>query len=185
MKGEGVFLVVAVGIGGAIYLAKRKHEDDMRIPPKHDSLGMISDEARPLFEDFERRLKAANLPFKRYETHRTPARQAYLYAKGRTIPGPGANSKNPLGSTVTNADGEKRKSNHQHARAADYILDFKSSYWGSDGAPKVVREAGPWYAGPETIGLWIAFGGHAKAAGLRWGGDWERFKDLPHVEYRP
>lgn len=64
----------------------------------------------------EKKLKDANIPMKVFEGFRTPQRQAYLYAKGRTTPG----------SIVTNA--EPWESYHQYGVAADFVR-FENGGW--------------------------------------------------------
>jgi peptidoglycan L-alanyl-D-glutamate endopeptidase CwlK len=62
---------------------------------------------------------------------------------------------------VTNARGGE--SNHNFGRAVDFafVVQGKIS-WNEKLYP--------------NLGRW------ARAAGLKWGGDWKKFKDLPHVE---
>jgi peptidoglycan LD-endopeptidase CwlK len=90
---------------------------------------------------------------------RTDAEQVALYAKGRTAPGP----------KVTNADGVRRRSNHQakadgHGYAVDccFLVDGNPSW--DDAHP------------------WRLYGEAAKALGLRWGGEFVGLVDRPHIE---
>lgn len=90
---------------------------------------------------------------------RTAEEQARLYAQGRTAPG----------KKVTNADGVRKKSNHQaredgfgHAVDCAFVVDGKPSW----------NERLPW----------AAYGACAKALGLTWGGDWRSLRDMPHLE---
>lgn len=90
---------------------------------------------------------------------RTEAQQRALFAQGRTKPG----------RIVTNADGVKVKSNHQaksdgygHAVDCCFLVNGKPSW--------------------DAKLPWRLYGEAAKALGLKWGGDWKSFKDLPHVE---
>ena len=90
---------------------------------------------------------------------RTTKRQQELYAQGRTKPG----------KIVTNADGVRKKSNHQakadgfgHAVDSCFVVDGKPS-WGDD-LP------------------WTAYGECAKALGLKWGIKVGKWIDRPHVE---
>lgn len=100
-----------------------------------------------------------------YETRRTPERQAYLYASGRTRPGPKV--------TWT------RESKHLHGLAVD-IIDGREHPtrpgdrvgWGTWGDPISAGMAERFFS---------ALGDEAKAIGLVWGGDWKS-RDLPHVE---
>lgn len=61
-------------------------------------------------------LQQAGLPFKIFEAYRTPQRQQYLYAQGRSTPGP----------KVTNAP--PWSSYHQYGLAADFVL-FDDGQW--------------------------------------------------------
>ena len=98
------------------------------------------------------------------ETFRTRERQQYLYAQGRTRPGP----------IVTWKDGVKKKSNHQSGKAGDI------AFVGTDGKPywpplKVRTPAGGWTWGPQ----WDLVRRSAKAHELKWGG---YYFDGPHLE---
>ena len=90
------------------------------------------------------------------EGYRTAEYQRSLYAKGRTKPG----------SIVTNRDGVKKRSNHQSSLAVD-IAPVSGG--------KVV-----WGVGVEH---WAYLGHVARSHGLKWGGDWKKFVDKPHVEW--
>ncbi len=62
------------------------------------------------------RLAAENVPFRLFEGFRSPERQQYLYAQGRTRPGP----------IVTNA--RPWTSYHQYGLAGDFVL-FEHGLW--------------------------------------------------------
>lgn len=65
---------------------------------------------------------AADLPFQIFEAYRSPQRQAWLYAQGRTRPGP----------IVTNAP--SWSSYHQFGMAADFVLKVDGAWsWSSSG----------------------------------------------------
>lgn len=87
---------------------------------------------------------------------RTRARQAALYAQGRTLPG----------SIVTYKDGVIHQSNHQvHRDGVGYAVDAA-------------------FVGPEPFAkshLWEAYGQSLERHGVKWGGRWS-FGDLPHAE---
>lgn len=96
---------------------------------------------------------------------RTAARQAELYAQGRTKPG----------KIVTYADGVHKKSNHQarvdgygHAVDCCFLVDIDGD--------------GPDDPSWSEKHPWELYGAMARALGLTWGGDWQSFKDRPHVE---
>ncbi len=65
------------------------------------------------------RLEAENLPFRLFEGFRSPSRQQYLYAQGRSRPG----------NIVTNAG--PWSSFHQYGVAADFVL-FENGQWSWD-----------------------------------------------------
>lgn len=89
---------------------------------------------------------------------RTRARQAALYAQGRSAPGP----------IVTYKDGVVHPSNHQpHRDGVGYALDAA-------------------FIGPEPFALshpWEAYGEALERHGIAWGGRWS-FADLPHAELK-
>ena len=62
------------------------------------------------------RLAAENIPFRLFEGFRSPERQQYLYAQGRTRPGP----------IVTRA--QPWTSYHQYGLAGDFVL-FENGAW--------------------------------------------------------
>jgi len=88
------------------------------------------------------------------EGFRTTARQAELYAEGRTTPGP----------IVTNCDGVKNPSRHQSALACDIA-------W--------LHESGLTWDVPEAA--WLQVQHQAHLAGLTSGKDW-KMNDEPHVQ---
>lgn len=103
-------------------------------------------------------------PFKFHEGFRTVERQQWLYASGRTRPG----------NVVTNADGVKKRSNHQgdgfygSGRAADcYPLDSRG---------KVILNP--------PVAVWRRFAEVAESNGLTAGFRWKQPHDPPHVELR-
>src|SRR5689334_16310672 len=65
------------------------------------------------------RLAAENIPFRIFEAFRSPQRQAFLYAQGRTRPG----------AIVTKA--RPWQSYHQYGLAADFVL-FENNAWSWD-----------------------------------------------------
>ncbi len=86
---------------------------------------------------------------------RTAAEQTALYSQGRTKPG----------KRVTNA--KAWQSNHNFGLAVDLCPFVK-------GLPQ-------WNA-PQK--LWAEMGAAGEALGLEWGGRWQSFKDLPHLQLR-
>ena len=99
---------------------------------------------------------------------RTTARQQALYAQGRTV----------KGVKVTNADGVKRKSNHQtKADGYGHAVDL---YPFVDGKVRITE--------PYVIHNLRTIATHIKAKAKRlgikitWGGDWKRPYDPPHFQ---
>ena len=91
--------------------------------------------------------------------HRPVAEQQRLYAQGRTAPG----------KKVTNVDGVRIKGRHNYKPAlaidaAPYPLDWADTARFQEMGEVVKRVA-------KRLGIEIS-----------WGGDWKRFKDLPHFE---
>ncbi|GAB3843188.1 M15 family metallopeptidase [Hymenobacter jeollabukensis] len=90
------------------------------------------------------------------EGYRSPAEQDALYAQGRTKPG----------TIVTYKQGGTSKHNRQPAEAFDvaFLLSSGQVSWSSE--------------------LLRRFARLMKAANpaIRWGGDWNQFKDNPHFE---
>lgn len=86
----------------------------------------------------EEQCRREGIPLERYETVRTPWRQAELYARGRTQPGPKA----------TNA--KAWRSFHQYGLAADMVF----------------KVGGDWTWTEPQPGLWVRYQEIAKAFGL-------------------
>ena len=138
----------------------------MKEPPKQLTVSDRETDERMLL--MEQQLAEAGKPFRRIEGDRTPERQGWLYAKGRTIAGPDATPEHPLGRTVTQRDGVEILSNHQHGRAADY--------WPVSGAGGVFCPAA-------DDSLWETLAEAAEAQGLASGLRWPAYcRDADHVE---
>lgn len=123
---------------------------------------MIHPDLEERLHQVEAALLAFGAPIRRTQTERTTEQQQALYAQGRTAPG----------NIVTNADGVIHKSNHQ-VQEDGYGYAVDCCFVGPDPYLEHVR------GGPA---LWRAYGALAKAAGLKWGGDFTTIKDMPHVE---
>jgi peptidoglycan L-alanyl-D-glutamate endopeptidase CwlK len=104
--------------------------------------------------DLEARARAANLPIRRYEGWRDPARQADLWAFGRV---------SSIGTPGRHKTFEQSwQSSHQWGFAEDWV------WW---------TPAGGWSWDPPAGASWAAFGAIATAAGL------ERLSfEQPHVQ---
>ena len=97
----------------------------------------------------------AGFTVKMISTLRTPERQREIWRQGRETPGP----------IVTHVDGFNKLSNHnyQPSQAVDFGI-FKGG--------KYLTQAE----------FYNHLGAPTRAAGLTWGGDWNSFKDRPHIE---
>lgn len=105
-------------------------------------------------------LDAEDAPLFVVEGLRTDARQAELYAQGRTTPGP----------VVTYKDGVTHKSNHQPK---------------ANGLGRAVDCA--FIATPQRQPFdprwpWLLYGEALEAQGIAWGGRWKSPVDMPHAE---
>jgi len=86
-------------------------------PTKRDTdLSHLHPTVRDKVTAVQTQLDAESIPMKIFEGYRSPQRQAYLYAQGRTTRGP----------KVTNADAWK--SYHQYGVAADFVR-FENGNW--------------------------------------------------------
>lgn len=92
---------------------------------------------------------------------RTEARQAELYAQGRTT----------TGRKITNADGKVKKSYHQSGKAFDIyaFVDGKAS-WDISHLTTIARH--------------LQAVARSKGIELEWGGSWVSFKDYPHFQIK-
>lgn len=90
------------------------------------------------------------------EGYRTAEYQHSLYEQGRTKPG----------KIVTYKDGYRHPSNHQSSLAADLCPRHNGKF---DFDP------------PKEF--WAYLGHCCRAHGLKWGGDWNSFKDIDHLEW--
>lgn len=88
------------------------------------------------------------------ECLRTVEEQDALYAQGRTTPG----------EIITYARGSDYQSQHQWGIAFDFYQNISGNAY-----PDV------------STGFWDNVASIAKAHGLAWGGDWDSFKDRPHL----
>lgn len=103
-------------------------------------------------------LKFEGIPVFLNEGYRSNARQAELYAQGRTT----------TGARVTNA--KPGYGRHNFGQAIDlYPCD-------KDGDPLFNFDPAQ-HKWPRVVAL-------AKMCGLAWGGDWRTFRDFPHMELK-
>lgn len=126
----------------------------MSEPERLSDLNLLTPPTRTRAVQLEERAAAAGIPIKVIETLRRRARQAWLYAAGRTREG----------KIVTNA--KPGYGWHEYSRAFDVvILDAAGKAW--------------WDAPREQ---WDRIGAIGERLGLSWGGRF-RFADLGHFEY--
>lgn len=92
---------------------------------------------------------------------RTDARQAELYAQGRTAPG----------RIVTHADGVTVRSRHQISLVDGLGRAVDCAFLDADGRPSWAEHH-----------PWALYGQMAEVLGLVWGGRWQKLRDRPHVE---
>lgn len=127
------------------------------------NLDTLLPKARAKFKPFILRAKAVaaamGCEYRAISGTRGEKEQNALYAKGRTTPGP----------RVTNA--RYGYSNHNFGIALDFGV-FKGRQY-LDGADP-----------PKAAAVHRAVGALAAQYGIDWGGEWRRFKDLPHFEVR-
>lgn len=95
------------------------------------------------------------------EDFRSIEAQNQLYAKGRTDPG----------NIVTYAQGGE--SYHNYGLAIDYALKSRSGSLIWDRSHDMNGNG---------KGDWAEVASIAKSLGFEWGGDWENFKDYPHLQ---
>jgi hypothetical protein len=148
------------------------------------NLDLLNGTARSKVLQVLAEMERQGTPFKVNETLRTAARQAQLFAQGRTTPG----------AIVTQLDGRPgNESRHQSGNAADLVLDV--SRWGR-GSPKPTGAfdlgvEGNAVVRPQVLAAWHAMGRFAVSIGMRWlggpsGGALNQVTglafDAPHVE---
>ena len=131
-------------------------------------------EFRNLLQQLIESIESQGLPLVLNETFRNQIRQNSLYNQGRQQRPDGTFE--VVGSTVTNT----LNSNHGKGTAADFRLDSNKEhpYWKNlNYIPK-----GPYDTSTTAMVVWQELGRLAVSVGLKWGGNWESFKDIPHVE---
>ena len=118
-----------------------------------DDINQLHPKVKELAEKLLQEAKKQGLNVKIIDTYRSPERQDYLYAQGRTRPG----------KIVTNATGRDMTSYHNWRLAFDCIQNKKGAEYDSAFLNKLGK-----------IG---------QSIGLEWGGGWSGFKDAPHFQY--
>jgi peptidoglycan L-alanyl-D-glutamate endopeptidase CwlK len=115
---------------------------------------LLVPELQTLCLQFIAKCKEAGVPVIITQTLRDKEYQDFLYAKGRTTPGP----------IVTKVKGGF--SQHEKGRAFDFV--------------PVVNGKAIW----NDNKLWAKCGKIAVELGLEWGGSWTRFVDKPHCQLK-
>jgi len=139
----------------------------MREPPKNRDIDALDLTFYGVLWRVLEVLRIPRKPFKLDEGFRTPERQAWLYAQGRTR----------RGSIVTNKNGVEHLSNHQgtgvfgSGRAADCY-------------PCGADEKLIWPPPPDDDPIWNLYATIAESQGLTAGYRWKSPHDPPHVELR-
>lgn len=96
---------------------------DMSLDSRSSSLSFLHPRVRDAVDLVLADLQAGRHPFEVFEAFRSPERQRYLYAKGRTTPGPIVTKARPWSSY------------HQYGLAADFVLKINGSWsWETTGA---------------------------------------------------
>jgi peptidoglycan L-alanyl-D-glutamate endopeptidase CwlK len=175
-----LYAVAGTSLFALAFLATRKVQTMVNdnSTAVQDSWNGLTPEFREKLSQLVAALKARGFKPWVYETTRSRARQDWLYASGRTRPGP----------IVTDVDGSYQgKRGHGSGTAADVI----------DGRPHPTRQGqrvgwGSWTGNPGdeksaemAQAYFKAQGEEAKRLGLVWGGDWTLSgggDDRPHVQ---
>ena len=116
-------------------------------------INLLLPKVRQMASDFISKCNSQGIDIIITSTYRSSEEQDALYAKGRTTPG----------NVVTNAKGGQSMHNWKVA------LDF---------CP-VKNGVAQW----NDKVLFTRIGQIGKSCGFEWGGDWESFLDLPHLQY--
>ena len=125
-----------------------------------NSLRRLNDVNPILIKIFKEAIKQSPIDFGIASGFRTLAEQKGLYALGRTKPG----------KIVTYADGIDVKSYHQSGNAVDiYAYVNGKASWDSKYYEPIARHI-------------IRVAKDKFGVTLKWGGDWKKFKDLPHFQ---
>lgn len=124
-------------------------------------------EVHPMIRHMAQRLIAesfyAGVPIIITQGYRSIAYQNELYAQGRTKPG----------QIVTKAQGGS--SYHNYGLAIDFALlmpDGRTASWDT------IRDADH-----DRKADWMEVAEIGKQIGFEWGGDWPRFRDMPHFQF--
>lgn len=147
--------------------------------PRQNDPDLLHDVFRVRAEGLISAIARDGLPFVVFETVRSNARQAALYAKGRRWDaGAGLWSVTAPSAVVTWA--KPGRSPHAWGLAMDCILVPGHDWFEGETPP-----SGPWDDGgarPAVALAWEKYGRLAEACELVWGGRWSSKRDLPHVE---
>ena len=112
-------------------------------------------------------------------TYRSWIEQAAEYAKGRTVLNGRPTSKFPMGPVVTRA--RPGQSWHNWGRALDFVprRNGKTLVWGTKGNG---LDQDPSDDATDDLELWQRCAACFQEVGFSWAGNWETFREYPHVE---
>lgn len=126
------------------------------VPPDHNhksrDLDFLHPDVRRRVKAVQKKLDEENIPMKVFEAYRTPERQAWLFAQGRTRPGKKITWVNSWGSY------------HQYGMAADFVR-FENGSWNWNNSTS------------EQKAQWKRFHDIARSQGLE-----PLTRELPHVQ---
>lgn len=136
----------------------------------------LSPETRRLCLDFLRRVQVAGLEVLITCTYRSSEEQDELYARGRTKPGRKVTWVKGGGSRHNEVDGYGKP-----ASTAFDVVPIRGGklVWGTSGDG---LDDDPTDDDTDDLELWERVGILGEAAGLEWGGRWQRSKDRPHFQ---
>lgn len=173
-KGRGLLGAAAAALAGVVVLARRSGSSSPAVPEpsapgggpplalpdllqrSRSKLSGVRSELRPLVEQMiANAFETERIALVVTDGFRSAAQQDALYEQGRTRPG----------AIVTHLRGGQ--SWHNYGLAVD-----------------VAVLAGGKLTWPNDDDLWLQIGAIGKVLGLRWGGDFPKFKDRPHFELR-
>ena len=147
---------------------------------RQDDTGLLREPFRARADSLVAAIQREGLPFRVFETLRSNARQAQLYAQGRRWD-QGAGLWSIVDKTKVVTWARPGASPHAWGLAMDCVLIPNHPWF--EGEP---QPTGPWDAGSEdrlAVRLaWQRYGRAAAACELVWGGNWTEKQDLPHVE---
>ncbi|WP_028777312.1 M15 family metallopeptidase [Shimazuella kribbensis] len=156
--------IFVLGIIGAIFLTIVIFKNYFSHSRKHHEYNVqhLHPKVQSAMEQLIRKAQRKGISIRITEGFRSFDQQDQLYSQGRKKPGP----------IVTNAKGGQ--SYHNYGLAIDFALYDEKTHQLSWDIKKDGNKNG--------ISDWQEVVYEAKKLGFSWGGDWEQFKDYPHLE---